>query len=115
MRIQSRGAGGFKLVRREQGFQSFAFLLPLFIERIKDLRKAAPADVAHQHSLFIFGRRSSLRFEVLEQFDGREIVSAFLLERADADLVLIGNPIIILVSERLGFGNDRFDRGDPLR
>jgi hypothetical protein len=59
-----------------------------------------------------FGRRAVLGFELLEQLDGREVVPALLFERAAAQLVGIGDAVVVLVTQRLKSGCRRLFRDD---
>jgi hypothetical protein len=55
-------------------------------------------------SQFLSGGGSGFALQALENFDGGEVVAGLLLERTDADLVLVGDAIISRVanSRRVG-------------
>ena len=76
------------------------------------LRQSAPTDVAHQHAFFGVGRWTLFRFELFEQFDGGEIVTAFLFGRADAEFVGVRDAVIALIARRLGFRRRGFFADD---
>lgn len=60
----------------------------------KDLRDSAPSDVSHQHPLHLIGRRSPFTVKRLDQFDGREVVSALLLDRTFADSIFRTDAVV---------------------
>jgi hypothetical protein len=106
MSVERGGAGGVKLVRREQRLQPRAFFLPLLIGGVEDLRQSSPADVTDERSLLVLGCRAAVGFEALEQRDGFKVGAAFLLQRAGSDPVGISDAIIARIAERLRFGGD---------
>jgi hypothetical protein len=61
---------------------------------------------------FTVGRRPALRFELLEQLDGREVVQVLALQRTSAKAVRLGDPVVALVALRFRFGI-RWPEGDP--
>lgn len=68
---------------------------------------------------FFYGEGPDFTLQTLEDFNGREVVAGLLLERTDADLVLVGDTIVPRVAKarrlvrwNLGFycsgGRNRF-------
>jgi len=80
MSVEGGSPSRFEFFRGEQLFQALAFLLPVLVPGVEDLRQPAPADVTDQHPLLILSRRPGFAFETLEQFDGGEVGTALLLQ-----------------------------------
>ena len=106
MGVERRGPGRVEFVGREYPLQALALLGPLLVPYVEDLRQAAPADVAHQHALFVVRRLTRFGFESLEQLDGGKVLTALLFERTDAELVGFGEAIVALVAPRLWVGRN---------
>lgn len=100
VRVERAGTGGIQFTFGKQGFQPFAFRLPLLVPGIKDLGQSAPAHKADQLPEFFGGGGSGFALQALEDFDGGEIVAGLLLERTDADLVLVCDAIVPRVATR---------------
>ena len=64
-------------------------------------RKPTPTDVTHEHTFFCFRGWTRLRFEFFEQINDGEVVSAFLLGRADAEFVGVRDAVVALIARRL--------------
>ena len=85
MGVESAGAGRFQFFGGQQFLQPLALFGPFLVQGIKDLGQSAPANISDESALFFVRGGSCLCFEAFEQFDRREIVAAFLPERADAN------------------------------
>ena len=107
--VEGCGASRVQLVGREQRLQAFAFGFPLVAVRVKDLWQPAPTDIADECALVLVVGRHAFAFECEQQFNRGEIGAALLLERPNADFVGVGNAVVLLVSQRLGFGRNRSD------
>ena len=102
--VECRGPGGFEFIVGEQGFQPLTLLRPFLVAGIEHLWQSAPTDIADQRSFLGGCGRTRLGFEALEQFDGGQVLAAFLLEGAGADAVGLGDAIVALVAKGGRFG-----------
>ena len=63
------------------------------------MRETTPTDVTDQRGLFLVRGSAVLGLKFANQADGREIGSAFFLERTFADAIGLGDAVIILVAD----------------
>jgi hypothetical protein len=64
------------------------FIFPFPRRRLgKDLRDTAPPDILHENTSLLVRCSTLFRVEFADEFDGREIGAAFLLERTFANSI----------------------------
>jgi hypothetical protein len=63
----------------------------------KHLRNATPSDVSDEDSLLVLGCFAAFGVKSMDKLNGREVVSAFLFQRAAAEHILWPDAIIIRV------------------
>jgi hypothetical protein len=97
MGVERGGTGGAKFIFREQRREFLVFRLPIS-GRTENLREAAPTDVTDQRGFFLVRGNPVLGLEFANQPDGREVGTAFILERTFADAIGLGDAIIILIA-----------------
>ena len=108
MGIQSGGASGLHFVIAEQAGQCLAFLAPIVgRDSRKDLRDAAPADIADERALLLNRRFAFLRFDPVEGFNSGDVVPKFLLEGTAPNFIRRRDPIIANVLIYCSSGGSR--------
>jgi hypothetical protein len=63
----------------------------------KHLGNAAPPDIPDQDALLVFDRFAPFSVESMDKLNGRDVVPAFLLQRAPAERILWPDVIIVRV------------------
>ena len=90
---------GIQLVRREEFFKLLTFCLLGFILGVENVRQPAPAHVAHKDLFFLLRSWLRTRFKMFQQFDGREVGVTLGFKTAAAQLVGVGDAIIVFIAE----------------
>ena len=82
VRVERGGPRRCEFLRSEQRLQFGLLRLPLrsLLRFGKDLRDAAPADIAHEHRLFIRRRGAFLGFDLPEALDRGNVEPILLLQ-----------------------------------
>ena len=95
MRVLRGTAGRRVVVRRKQALQFPVLSGPLFVFRVKDLRKPAPAHIADKKFLlFRRGQRRAAVPELFQQAYGGDIIRIFGFRAANAKPVFRGYAVI---------------------
>ena len=98
--VECRGAGGRVFVVGQKFGQFDLLLEPFARVDIEHLRQPAPADVPHEHRLFVIRGRALFGFEAAQELDRRDIGAELLFERPLAEVVAVGNPVIGEIARR---------------
>ena len=82
MCVQGGGTRHFIVTLRKQIFQPGVFSRPVFLLRVKGIRKPSPSDIAGEGFLFFWSSIAVLLFKTEEEFNGCYIAAELFLGTA---------------------------------
>jgi hypothetical protein len=100
VRVRGRCPGAGELVLGQQRIvELLTAVLPIRLEFFRErmaegVRHAAPADIAREYTLFGQRRAPAFGFDLLEGFDGRDVVAVFDALRALAEFGFVRDAVV---------------------
>lgn len=103
MRVERGGTELFKSPIRQILAQCRAFICPIPIAFVEDLGHRSPADIFHQHRLFIRERVPIVVNQRADDLDGFKVLLKLLLWAARAQAVVVSDAIAVKVLLRIRY------------